>query len=439
MKVYAFNKDDPAAKFVFGSIASAAGEMQKKGLKISKDMVKHRVHSGGEAFGWIFMDEIVHAKYMADNNNNAQVEETIDITPPQQHNQPVGLFGDEFDEEFNAIFRGKRLRMTPDNKFSVYDYVSIINETDNPRKVISAVRLTQPEVVTKMDNFSFQGQGSRPTPVCDVEVLTELTMVLPGKNAQAFRAKGAKIIVKKLSELRDEYASKGLKASPVMEICHNHTTQPDISNQVSITSSNNKYHIMSPDMNGKRFDEFAGRELVYLLLIRITQLEIMLKFGKTTDMLKRFDDHCRDFKDYDISIWYLCPTMHSDKVEQQFKNIMKMRGHLCFRTINGKNHTELLENITPEEATYVLKSIVEEHFTDTDSAFGIKIMTILSKSKDSDNRVREKELDKELVKERNNHEYNMKMLQMEKTKAILELIKDKDIPVTFENLLQLYN
>lgn len=77
----------------------------------------------------------------------------------------------------------QNVRITPDGRVSVYDAIGYVTGHSNPRDVWSELIIRIPEVVGFSDNFQFEGQGQRLTPVATVEVFLEILTTLPGRIA----------------------------------------------------------------------------------------------------------------------------------------------------------------------------------------------------------------------------------------------------------------
>lgn len=87
------------------------------------------------------------------------------------------------------------LRVTPDGKrVSAFDVITATGDK-SARKTWERIGQDYPEVVAQCHDFTFSGQGQRPTPTVDREGFVLLTMVLPGKGGDLFRLKYKDIVI----------------------------------------------------------------------------------------------------------------------------------------------------------------------------------------------------------------------------------------------------
>ncbi len=89
------------------------------------------------------------------------------------------------------------IRVTDDNRFSVFDTIGVIGGKDNPRQCWNDLRTTYPEVVQKTDNLQFPGRGQRLTPVASVENIFYIIGLLPGAVGKAYREDAAREMCRK--------------------------------------------------------------------------------------------------------------------------------------------------------------------------------------------------------------------------------------------------
>lgn len=84
------------------------------------------------------------------------------------------------------------IRVTDDDRFSVFDTVEVIGGKKNPRDAWKSITENYPEVVGKTDNFQFPGQGQRETPVATTENIFYIIGLLPGSVGQMYREDAAR-------------------------------------------------------------------------------------------------------------------------------------------------------------------------------------------------------------------------------------------------------
>lgn len=100
-------------------------------------------------------------------------------------------------------FDSVEIRVTPDGRYSVYDVIEFCGKK-NPHQTWSGDKRENglikqfPEVVQKVENFQFPGQGQRPTPVADKEATLYIIGLLPGAIGKAYREAAAKALIQHL-------------------------------------------------------------------------------------------------------------------------------------------------------------------------------------------------------------------------------------------------
>jgi hypothetical protein len=102
---------------------------------------------------------------------------------------------------FDGIFSGREheIRITPDKKISVFDFIKVVGGQKNPKQTWSNIQNVHiEEVVQYLDHFKFEGCGQRMTPVISVEGMVKLLFWLPGESAKQFRSKSAEVMVRYL-------------------------------------------------------------------------------------------------------------------------------------------------------------------------------------------------------------------------------------------------
>lgn len=119
---------------------------------------------------------------------------------------------------------GANVRVTPDGRVSVYDFIKVACGINNPRQLWIGDKKKRkggqrglaeryPELVRNTDKYKFSGRGgaARPTPVINRAGLFELMQVLPGEVGAKFRRETAQLIVRYLdgdTTLADEVVDR---------------------------------------------------------------------------------------------------------------------------------------------------------------------------------------------------------------------------------------
>lgn len=91
-----------------------------------------------------------------------------------------------------------KIRRTPDGLASVFDLIAAIGQRSNPRQVWKDLQLRFPEVVQKTDNFKFDGQGQRETPVTDRQGWAYIIGLLPNAIGKKYREEAARLVIRYL-------------------------------------------------------------------------------------------------------------------------------------------------------------------------------------------------------------------------------------------------
>lgn len=260
VKVVVYKADAPNSMKTYNSMAQAEQALKKAGIAISIDMIKRRVKAGGgDALGYKIMSENQFEEFKKNNK--------LTITP-QPHSPLEYVFGNDFDE----LFRGKRVRMTHTTPkyISVYDIIRAICDTDRPMYTYNKVCVDAPEVAKSFYNFTLDGQGARETPCCDVQTLVELIQVLPGTHAAKFRSGGAKILIRfmggdesliqEVKAIANHHAS-GSSQGTIGQLRHEAVQDqqqrtPQVVTTIPDVANTHKYALLSPSLYGRSIDEF---------------------------------------------------------------------------------------------------------------------------------------------------------------------------------------
>lgn len=112
-------------------------------------------------------------------------------------------------EEYQA-----EVRLTPDNRISVFDLIRVIGGQKNPREVWKRLctksSAEYSEVVSFCDSFKFPGRGQQETPVIGKEGALVLLGILPGEVGRKYRLDAAKLMLSYL-EAPEELAKKAIE------------------------------------------------------------------------------------------------------------------------------------------------------------------------------------------------------------------------------------
>lgn len=92
-------------------------------------------------------------------------------------------------------YQDESIRVTPDRRTSVFDFIRVVGGSSEPRKVFQRLAEQYPEAVTFCHSFKFPGRGQQSTPVADKEGILQILGLLPGAVGRKYRAEAAKLVL----------------------------------------------------------------------------------------------------------------------------------------------------------------------------------------------------------------------------------------------------
>lgn len=119
----------------------------------------------------------------------------------------------------------------------------------------------------------------------------------------------------------------------------------------------NKYEILSPLLANTNLSNFIDKKVVYLIVFEFEGVR-RIKFGWSANFMDRFASHEREIP-FVIGIGYIVETPDPVKTEARFKEYMKFANKLVNLRMKNKNQTEILQNISLDEAVSVLNESVK--------------------------------------------------------------------------------
>lgn len=345
------NATDPTQCFKMGSIKDAAQfisdmEVQtgRPDPRLDRRFVGRAMQTGKQVCGWIV------------KRDAPAPAPVIPAPAPSATTSPLTFV---FGEEAAELFRGKNVRVTLDQRVSVFDVIKVVCDIDNPRQSFDGLCLSHPEVVSHVYNFQFPGQGQRATPVVNVQGMIEIINLLPGENAARFRAGGARLLVRFLGgdeslvdEVRavQQHHATGLSQGTITRLCHE---------QVQADRPANPYALISPTMHGKSFNDFVDKEVCYIITFTKDD-QSYIKFGFTNHIHTRMTSHMSCFPG--MQIFTVLSTPNPKRLEGAFKTRMRHNGHLIEMVVNGEKQVEILTGITPEDAERELIALCQRQW-----------------------------------------------------------------------------
>ena len=171
----------------FVSIAAAAKWLLSHGHPCTNHRQNIKTHIDNQRQYCGYMWEVIAIEdVQVEHEENVDVEES----PPDSLSIILGYAGNT----------QVSLRTTPETprRVSVFDLITVMTGTNNPHDTYHRVCTQYQEVRGLVDDFLFQGQGQRPTPVVDARGAVYLMHVLQGHKASLFRINCADIVVRYL-------------------------------------------------------------------------------------------------------------------------------------------------------------------------------------------------------------------------------------------------
>lgn len=331
------------------------------------------------------------------------VEHDTDASQTPQVQRSSTVLPYVFGEDAGDLFKGKSVRVTPDNKVSVLDVIGIICDTDNPRMAWHRLCESYTDLLSGCCDVCYNGLQTMQ--VVDIEGMMHIINRLPGPRAATFRAGAMRLLVRYLGgdmslvaevqAIADHHAS-GTSHGTVEGLCNDHVNQQQLEvvantrpdNVITEPVPEHKYAFLSPHMVGRDLHDFQSKEVCYLLTFTHDTTKY-IKFGTTADACKRIVTHFRELPQ--MQIYFILESPNPSELEYQFRRKMKYKGNLIELTVNGKRQTEILSGITPEQAEAMLMELHEKLYTSDDDSLKYKLARI-------DGNVRIKELDTDVRK-----------------------------------------
>jgi hypothetical protein len=92
-------------------------------------------------------------------------------------------------------YQGDQIRITPDQKISVFDFIRVVGGSINPPQTLKRLAKEHPEVITFCYDWKFPGARQRVTPVADKGGVLQILGLLPGAVGRKYRAEAAKLVL----------------------------------------------------------------------------------------------------------------------------------------------------------------------------------------------------------------------------------------------------
>lgn len=337
-----------------------------------------------------------------------------------------------FDESIPEFY-GKKIRITPNKRVSVFDVIKVFSDVCKPRDTWYELIKTYPEIhdnsneeeAGQIGNFKFDGQGQRETPVMDLKGIIKLIMILPGKHASNTRTKFTNIIIRylggDLSMIDELHKNKELieeaKEDNPINIFKIDNTSQHIIKIEDYCDNHNIPHIP--------LESHLGDAGVYLTYVGLHNGKSVLKFGLTgVSTEKRISDHftkftklrSNNFKCF-IRPVYFGKTLYYQKVETEFKKKMIQLG-LYFGSryrIGNINNNELF-TISEEYSIKRIINIMNDLVINTNKGFEEEILELKKLKYNHIENMKKIEANLELEKERTKQmELQIELLKLQKS------------------------
>ena len=301
--------------------------------------------------------------------NNKPINGYVLSVVPQQPQQHVAVVEDEYqlvithDAQASATefisnhTNGHKMRVSDENprRVSVFDLIAGMTGCKNPQTAFQRLTAQHEEVISICANLLFPGAGQRPTPVCDAQGAVRIMLLLPGRAASRFRNSTAHLLIRFLGG--DETLIQEVKANAAIQQALPTEHPMRVFGEAVEAEQENRYRFGSPNMIGRSLDEFKDSRVVYLVVFTVDGVTY-IKFGKSESSLLRMETH---LKDYPNAVIYCMMIAYDIKrIEDEYKIRVKYKGKLTDLVVNNQNHTEIIKELTPEEAEALLHTVKTE-------------------------------------------------------------------------------
>ena len=351
--------------------------------------------------------------------------------------------------QFEGIFKGKEseIRITPDKRISVFDFIRVVGGQKNPRKTWDdIIKKYKNEVVTFCDNWKFEGARQKLTPVINVQGMVKLLFWLPGEMAKQFRSKSAEVMIR--------YLGGDLSLiNEIKQIDNHHVTNPNNVAQIfrEEVSENQiqpvqKQSNFNPDQinNSKRLLEYFGdkKNVIYNLIFNHKDFGWLSKIGIVRELRgfhERFKEHQEAFGEVCIHSVIQCTNI--EQVERDFKDTSLFQTNKVKVPKNGDgNYTEIMkltELNTMETISNEIKRIANDRILDPPPMYSQQQVTdtrvnSLEIEKEKTRQI-ESQSDKEIRLAQIQADKEIKLADLETKKLEFEMLKFKvanNIPIT---------
>lgn len=263
----------------------------------------------------------------------------------------------------------KRVRFTNEKppRVSVFDLVGALTGSVNPHRTFKELANKHQEVLPKVSNFLFEGQGQKPTPVTNAEGAVLIITHLPGDIADNIKKDSITTVMNAIGgdmRMVDTIVrnAKLAQVAPANHPIHFFNTRgegepiPAAVARVNHLLPDCRYSFKSPSMVNRYLDEFKQKRVVYLVVFE-HEGQVCLKFGKSEECLGRMDNHIDTFDQ--ANLWCMFEANYLKRIEDAFKEKMRYRDKLIGIKLNGLTLKEIVTGIDPSEAEDVLRKCVD--------------------------------------------------------------------------------
>jgi hypothetical protein len=368
-----------------------------------------------------------------------------------KQNQELTLYnepGPSNQLQFEGIFKGKEseIRITPDKRISVFDFIRVVGGQSNPQSVWKRLVNEYKKEIIAFCDYSQFGKTKK-TPVINVQGMVKLLFWLPGEMAKQFRSKSAEVMIR--------YLGGDLSLiNEIKQIDNHHVTNPNNVAQIfrEEVSENQiqpvqKQSNFNPDQinNSKRLLEYFGdkKNVIYNLIFNHKDFGWLSKIGIVRELRgfhERFKEHQEAFGEVCIHSVIQCTNI--EQVERDFKDTSLFQTNKVKVPKNGDgNYTEIMkltELNTMETISNEIKRIANDRILDPPPMYSQQQLTenthvnSLEIEKEKTRQI-ESQSDKEIRLAQIQADKEIKLADLETKKLEFEMLKFKvanNIPIT---------
>ena len=273
--------------------------------------------------------------------------------------------------KFDGIFQGREseIRITPDKKISVFDFIKVVGGQKNPKDTWNTILNTHKQelgIVGKPDYAQF-GKNKK-TPVVNVQGMVKILFWLPGELAKQFRSKSAETMIRYLGgdltlieEIKMIDQEHQVNPNNIAQVFRNEVINTNNNNLLNFNQINNSKQLLS---------HFGSKTNVLYMLIFYLHEKWYLKFGivNVRPFFERFNEHFLELgPEICVMDAFQSPDITIIESEHKCSTFFKQHKTILPKRSGIGNHTEiyeLSETLTYEHVKSEILKVAGDRITD---------------------------------------------------------------------------